>query len=176
MTSLRAPTSASAVANAFIDIQASDSGAYPKIDQMKLYKLVYYAHAWWLGHKSEPLFDEDVHAWPWGPVVPSLYGWFKDAGRGAVTSERALVVMKTGEGFLDFRMVEPESPSEDVMTFLRQVWDAHKAFTGIQLSNATHAEGEPWDIILRQHGDLEQKPLIPNPVIEAVFKQKIAQQ
>ncbi len=40
-----APTSAAAVANAFLDIQESDHTQFPPIDQMKLQKLVYYAHA-----------------------------------------------------------------------------------------------------------------------------------
>ena len=40
-----APATAGAVANAFLDIQTDDHGVFPRIDQMKLYKLVYYAHA-----------------------------------------------------------------------------------------------------------------------------------
>ena len=42
---MSAPTTAAAVANAFLDIQSEDAGKFPPIDQMKLYKLVYYAQA-----------------------------------------------------------------------------------------------------------------------------------
>jgi hypothetical protein len=64
-----APTSAAAVANAFLDIQELDGGNFPPIDQMKLQKLVYYAYAWWLAYTGQQLFPEDVEAWPWGPVA-----------------------------------------------------------------------------------------------------------
>lgn len=171
---MSAPTSAAAVANAFLDIQADDHGQFPRIDQMKLYKLVYYAHAWWLAKKGEPLFEEDVHAWPWGPVVPSLYGEFKSAERGYVTHQRATEIVRVGDGKFDFSFHEPPSPSDDIMRYLRQVWDVHKELTGVQLSNATHAPGEPWSIVKdKYNGDLSSKPLIPNGVIESVFKEKL---
>ncbi len=40
---------------------------------MKLHKLLYYAAGWHLGFTGEPLFDEDIEAWQYGPVVPSIY-------------------------------------------------------------------------------------------------------
>jgi len=174
---MSAPTTAAAVANAFLDIQSEDHGDFPRIDQMKLYKLVYYAHAWWLAQKGDNLFEEDVHAWPWGPVVPSLYGAFKDAGRSAIKGLRATELVKTGGSIFDFRFREPEPPSDEVMNFLREVWAVHKDYSGVQLSNATHAHGEPWTIVREQYdGDLSAKPLIPNSIIMAVFQRKIADQ
>lgn len=102
MNAESAHTSAAAVANAFLDFQNADPdrGKFPPIDQMKLYKLVFFAQAWWLAHTSTPLFQEDVHAWPWGPVVPELYGHFKSAGRGPIQQQRATKIQKTGPGFL----------------------------------------------------------------------------
>ncbi|WP_225027702.1 Panacea domain-containing protein [Xinfangfangia pollutisoli] len=174
MTSSSAPTSAAAVANAFLDLQAADSGNFPRIDQMKLYKLVFYAQAWWLAQKDTPLFEEDVYAWPWGPVVREIYGDFKSAGRDPITHQRATTITKTGTSLLDFRISKPQPPNEEVMSFLKQTWDVHKPFTGIALSNATHAPGEPWTIIKDLHdGDLSDKPLIPVEVIRDVFKGKL---
>lgn len=174
MTTSSAPTSAAAVANAFLDLQRADSGNFPRIDQMKLYKLVYYAQAWWLAQKNIPLFEEDVYAWPWGPVVKELYGDFKSAGRSPITTQRATHLINTGTGFLNFRMAEPDKPSEDVMNFLKEIWEVHKPYTGIALSNATHAPGEPWTIVKEVNGgDLSDKPLIPVDLIRDVFKAKI---
>ncbi|SMX32671.1 Panacea domain-containing protein [Octadecabacter ascidiaceicola] len=173
MTNATAPTTAAAVANAFLDIQAEDHGDFPRIDQMKLYKLVYYAHAWWLAQRDQNLFEEDVHAWPWGPVVPSLYGTFMAAGRGPISGLRATELVSSG---MKVSVREPDAPDQDIMTYLRSVWDIHKSFSGVQLSNATHAAGEPWAIVREQYGDLSSKPLIPNPIIQRVFKQKIETQ
>lgn len=169
-----APTSAAAVANAFLDLQDADPGRFPPIDQMKIQKLVFYAHAWWLANKGAPLFDEEVYAWPWGPVVPSIYSQFRGFGRDPIVGKRATEMVHINNGPLSYRRREPEIPNPEVMSFLRSVWDTHKSLTGIQLSNATHAPGEPWTIVHEQFGDLEAKPQIPNDLIRDAFRAKIA--
>ena len=67
------PMNAAAVANAFFDIQAADNSQFPKIDPMKLQKLLYYSQAWWLAGMDSDLFSDDIEAWPWGPVVRDIY-------------------------------------------------------------------------------------------------------
>jgi uncharacterized phage-associated protein len=165
-------TSAAAVANVFLDLQARDNSQFPPIDHMKLQKLVYYAHSWWLAYKNEPLFDDDIEAWPWGPVVRNLYGEFKDCGRAPIVRERATELIKTGNG--GFKFQAPPPPKAEAIAFLGSVWASHKSLTGIQLSNSTHAEGEPWTIVKNQYGSLEGKPRIPNELIRDVFKAKKA--
>jgi uncharacterized phage-associated protein len=168
------PTSAAAVANAFLDIQAADATQFPPIDQMKLQKLVYYAHAWFLAYNDgSPLFEENVYAWPWGPVIPPLYGDFASFGRAPIAGHRATMLVRSGNGPLDFHIHTPPEPSAEVMNFLRGVWETHKRYTGVQLSNATHAPGEPWYIVKQEYGNLDSKPLIPNNLIYDVFRARI---
>lgn len=166
-----APTSAASVANEFLDLQSGDPG-YPLIDQMKLQKLVFYAQGWHLGLKDQALFDEDIFAWPWGPVVPALYHEFKEFGRNPIFGKKASTVTKTGPNYLDWRFVIPTIQDVGLKDFLKQVWDVHKGFTGIQLSNATHNPGEPWTIIKDQYGTLDSKPVIPPELMASVFAQK----
>lgn len=165
-----APTSAVAVANAFLNIAGEDGTA---VDQMKLQKLVFYAHAWWLADKGQALFDDDVEAWPWGPVVRDVYLQFKDFGRKPIGNTRAKELVRTGSGVLDYKVVAPDTPDEKVMDFLREVWKVHKDYSGVQLSNATHAPGEPWDIVKKEYGSLDEKPRIPNSLIRDVFRSKL---
>ena len=40
------------------------------VDHLKLQKLVYYAQGFHLGNEREPLFNEGLHAWQYGPVCP----------------------------------------------------------------------------------------------------------
>jgi len=49
------------------------------ISNLKLQKLLYYAQAWYLvNFKKEVLFEDAIEAWDLGPVVPSVYHYFKD--------------------------------------------------------------------------------------------------
>ncbi len=44
---------------------------------MKLQKLVYYSQAWSLVWDEAPLFQEEIEAWTFGPVAPTLYSAHK---------------------------------------------------------------------------------------------------
>src|SRR5258706_11347865 len=50
---------------------------------MKLQKLVYYSQAWSLVWDDNPLFPEEIEAWPKGPVVPALYDWHRGPYKAA---------------------------------------------------------------------------------------------
>ncbi len=164
-----APSTAMAVANWFLTKAWSESGV-PPCDQMKLYKLVYYAQAWHLANYGKPLFEEDIEAWPHGPVVRDLYIEFKEFGRRPI--DRLGTRLERQDGA--FAVVTPEHDGS-LDEFLSAVWDNYKQYRGVRLSNATHAEGEPWEIVSR-HYDLEDKPTIPIDLIESVFREKIADQ
>lgn len=164
------PSTAMAVANWFLD-RSWREPQKPHCDQMKLYKLVYYAHAWFLGNAHQPLFPEDVEAWPHGPVVRDLYGQFMRFGRNPITELGKRVEAKPEGGF---GLVIPRHDGT-LDEFFESVWDVYGDKTGIQLSNMTHSQGEPWTIVAEQYGfDLSQKPSIPPEIIEAVFEQKVA--
>lgn len=161
-----ARTSAAAVANAFVAFAREEPQFL--FDQMKLQKLLYYAHAWRLAIHGEALFDEDLEAWPWGPVVRDIYNQTAGLGRGRI--DQTFLHLSAA----DFALMEPKQPDDEILGFLRDVWDSHKRFTGIQLSNSTHAPGEPWAIVKRGYGSLAGKPTIPNDLIQRVFLEKLA--
>ena len=171
---MNSPANAAAVANAFFDIQATDQSQCPPIDHMKLQKLLYYAHAWWLAGNEDGLFSDDIEAWPWGPVVRNIYIQFNEFGREPIVGKRAHELVRTGEGALDYAFREPDAVLNDIADFLNIIWETHKKFTGIQLSNATHARGEPWAIVKQRYGSLDGKPKIPNELIRDVFREKLA--
>jgi uncharacterized phage-associated protein len=158
-----------AVANEFLRLQREDPG-HPPIDQMKLQKLLFYAHAWRLAmFDRQPLFDDDFEAWPWGPVVRGAYMQTLDYGRGPVTGQLSELVSDGGEVLF----LTPQGVTDDLKSYVRNVWDVHKPYTGIQLSNSTHAPGEPWSIMKERYGSLESKPKIPNSLIAEVFEAKL---
>ena len=93
---------AKAVANYFIDIARCEG---EQLSPMKIQKLVYFAHGWYLALYDEPLLDEKIEAWRYGPVVPSLYHEFKRYGSGTI--ERYAIDFEANNGF---RIVTPKVP------------------------------------------------------------------
>lgn len=123
------------IANYFLD-QARARGE--GISPMKLQKLVYYAHGWYAGNTGEPLIDEAVEAWQYGPVIPSLYHEFKRFGSGVIACKAM--------DFEGMELCEVPPPSDSkIQEFLNHIWNSYGRYTGIRLSELTHAEGSPWD-------------------------------
>lgn len=169
MTQAQHPSRAMAVANWFLDRSWKDPSK-PACDQLKLYKLTFYSHGWYLGNTGEELFPEDVEAWPHGPVVRDLYMQFKDFGRNPI--DRLGKRLQLGDdGVPSF--VTPKHSGE-LDSFFEQVWEVYGDKTGIQLSNMTHRKGEPWTIVAEKYGyDLTDKPTIPSEIIGDAFARKI---
>lgn len=140
-----------AVANEFLDL-AWDQGK--ALTPMKLLKLVYFAQGWCLGIADRPLFDEDVQAWQYGPVVYSLYREFKEFGAEPIP-RKARQMIWNSRGGLD--MIEPDIEMEAqpeykafAKAFLAKIWGIYGGYSGIQLSNLTHEPGSPWDQVARR--------------------------
>lgn len=92
---------------------------------MKLQKLVYYAQAWSLARRGRPLFDEEVQAWAYGPVVYELY-----------KQHRGEFIVARIPGF-------PELLGPDERASIDRVLESYGKLDGLELSKRTHSE-EPW--------------------------------
>lgn len=161
------PATVAEVANEFLRLAQSEP-QFGVVDQMKLQKMLFYAHAWHLAYGNGPLFENDFEAWPWGPVVRDIYMQTKDYGRGQVTDR----IWEFARGSSGFEVIVPEGVDASLKPFIKSVWDVMKKYSAIQLSNSTHAPGEPWTIVANELGTT-RKPTIPNDLIEDTFKKKI---
>ena len=166
------PYDSKAIANEILNI-AQDRGA--SVSHMKLHKLLYYAHGWHLAIQKRPLLDERIEAWKFGPVVPSVYHEFKGVGSGVIES-RALDVSFLDDG--EMKVYEPfiatshdSSPDEDEFAkrLLERIWSLYGKYTALQLSDATHKPGTPWDKIHSQYGDVKNID-IPDDLIQEYFE------
>lgn len=75
--------SSEAVANYFIGAGVASGNP---IDPVKLQRLIYFAHGWHLAIHGQPLIDERVEAWRYGPTAPSVYHHTKQNGFRAIRS------------------------------------------------------------------------------------------
>ena len=108
------------------------------ISPMKLQKLVYYAHGWYAGHTGTPLINEAVEAWQYGPVIPSLYHEFKEFGADQISGK--------ARHFDGIALCEVAPPTDAALRqFLDNIWSSYGQFTGLRLSEMTHAIGSPWE-------------------------------
>lgn len=152
------------------------------ISPMKLQKLVYYCQGWHLAITGHSLLDEQVEAWPYGPVVDTLFHEFKAFGNQPIT-ERANSIVNWEDPF-DLELVQPsiaaEAEDQDVsfettQAVIDKVWAEYKSHSAVKLSNMTHTPGGPWDQIFREHnGKLPKGTDIPRPLLRSHFLESLA--
>lgn len=105
-----------------IDREAGDT-----MSPLKLQKLLYYAQAWSLVLRDQPLFPEEIQAWPHGPVVYDVWNNYRDYKYTAIPEPEVCE--------LDF--------SEDEIEVLEEVWNAYGELGARSLEDLTHSE-YPW--------------------------------
>ena len=152
-----------AVANWFIE-------SVPSLSPLKLQKLIYFAHGWHLAIWNQPLIDEFVEAWDYGPVVPNVYHEFKQFGNQPITSLGK--ILQRGDD-RKFRLFSPRVPAEEDTEgsdLLRKIVQVYDKYTALQLSAETHRPGTPWAKIRAQYPNRKSVD-IPDEMIRDYFKQ-----
>ena len=61
-----------------------------RIDEMKLHKLLYFMQKECLVQTGSPLFPETLHAWKYGPVLPSIRQRYKEDSLHDIPSEQVI--------------------------------------------------------------------------------------
>jgi uncharacterized phage-associated protein len=147
-----------AIANYFIK-KSFDEGK--ELTPMKLVKLVYLAHGWYLGLKGTALINEPVSAWKYGPVIESLYHIFKRYGNEPI---RAL------EPFCGIIPIA----GDELGPFLDKIWDVYGEMSALELSTLTHQTNTPWDKVWhRQNGRGRRPAQIGNDCIRQYYLERI---
>lgn len=110
-----------------------------KASQIKLHKLIYYIDAWHLVFLDSSIVDEDFEAWVHGPVVRSLWDYFKSINKQAFYADMSLkkekkeIIIKRIENILTQEQIE----------VITDVLESYGDNTGYHLETLTHSE-LPW--------------------------------
>lgn len=131
--------------------KSTDYDAGELMSNMKLQKMLYYQQGYHLAAFSTPLFNEDIEAWMYGPVVPCVYEHFKSHGAGGVAPEGVEIVRLT----------------EDEEFLFNDVFEAYIDFSAYGLMNKTHSE-MPWRTTNTGFGNV-----ISHEKMTEFFKKKI---
>ncbi|VVO54577.1 hypothetical protein PS900_00476 [Pseudomonas fluorescens] len=129
------------------------------VTPMQLIKLVYIAHGYMLGKNGEPLLDEPVEAWKYGPVVRSVYDVVRKYQSSPVEAVGGSQRWKSGF-------------SEDEKDVMDDVADIYGDVDGIRLSAATHKPDTPWSRTWERNG---QNSFISNDLIENFYSRILNQ-
>jgi len=117
------------------DVERGDT-----ISNLKLQKLLYYLQGYWLVIFNKPLFEEDIEAWMYGPVVPSVYEYFKGYGSRAIMPD-------------DVSETEELSFDEDEGDLFVNVLEEYGQFSAVKLMEMTHSE-LPWKSVATGKGNV----------------------
>lgn len=114
------------IANQLLIYSADNGGEL--MTNMKLQKMLYYQQGFHLAYFGTPLFDEDIEAWMYGPVVPSMYEKYKGYGRNGIEPDRTM----------QFAFEQ-----KNELALFNEVCKVYGAYSAIGLMNMTHEEA-PW--------------------------------
>ncbi|GAX40842.1 putative prophage protein [Tolypothrix sp. NIES-4075] len=109
-------------------IRAYEDGMEAEMTNMKVQKLLYYSQSLHLALYDEPLFDEEIQAWRYGPVCPPAYRFYSEfeAKQLPIPSKEFLLQV-----------------ADDKKKLLEEIWEYFGSYHAYLLSDMTHLEF-PW--------------------------------
>lgn len=102
------------------------------ITNLKIQKLLYYAQAWYLVNFGKTLFDDQILAWNWGPVIKSVYDKYKEFRHTPIIFED------------DHGEILKQFDNKEDLNFLNEFYDQFSSYSAHDLVNMSHNE-EPWE-------------------------------
>ncbi len=119
---------ANTVADFFISLGNADNE--DPMTNLRINKLMYFAQGWNLQRFGKPLFQEDIKAWKYGPVIESIYKKYQSYGKNIITD--------CSEGFNISQI-----PSEEIQLLL-DVYNKYRGYSTSRLVEKSHEENTPW--------------------------------
>ena len=154
--------SAASMANAFLN---KAYGEKKTISPMKIQKLLYLAHGYYLVETDEPLVNEVFEAWKFGPVLHSVYHKCKNFGEKGITKHLNDFDRETGK-FIP----APIPDDENVREVVNYVWERFKDTPPMALSRWTHQKDGPWATTTNGGRQILLHQEVPNKLIKDYFE------
>lgn len=152
---------------------------------MKALKLVYFAHAWYLGFEKKPLIDEYVEAWQYGAVIPSLYNSLKKFGSRPITypiydkeiPDIDYLILDKVDFYKKYDVSYINEYNYDFddneLAIIDIVWNSYKGLDAFKMSNIIHQKGTPWSQTVDINNGARRGLVISNDIIKDYYERKI---
>lgn len=95
---------------------------------LKLQKMLYYEQAYHLARFGTPLFEEEIEAWKYGPVIPAVYNRYASFQKQGIMPDLDLG--------LDFK-------DDSELELFFKVYEAYGLYSAYGLMELSHRE-KPW--------------------------------
>lgn len=139
------------IANTLLRLADNAEGS-DLLTNLKLQKLLYYEQGYHLAQFGTSLFDEEIEAWQYGPVVPEVYDRYSSYGSNVIPPD--------DEPF-DFQ-------SDEELNLFYNVFETYNKFSAVGLMQLTHKES-PWrDAYPPAHGKIIPKESIKEYFISLI--------
>jgi len=119
---MKAKYGARDIANYFL-WKAGQQGEF--ISNLKLQKLIYYAQGLSLVINDKPLFEDEIRAWSYGPVVPDLWAEYKQYGSNGIPPKS------------NFNC---DTIDEEAREFLDEINEIFGQFSALRLMQISHSD------------------------------------
>lgn len=139
------------VANLLL-VSAENIGDGELMTNMKLQKMLYYQQGFHLAYFNTDLFDNEIEAWMYGPVVKAIYEKYKSYGKSGIQGDRTNI------------MTFKDKMEEALFAEVNKVYGRYSA---IGLKDMTHQE-RPWQSVPIGEGSI-----IPKETIKEFFKTRL---
>ena len=103
--------------------------------------------------RNEPLVQNRIEAWQYGPVIPDVYRKFRPQGASPSRIDPAF----------------PAVNNTDDVDFLEQIYNIYGQMSPFRLSELTHQSGGPWEAVLKWGGSRAE---IPDDLIKSHYVSK----
>jgi len=130
----------------YIITYCEDSNA--PISNLKLQQILYFLQAEYYKTQHKPIFDEDICAWKFGPVVPDVYYEFCYYGGSSIIAQYTTTL------------------DEKDKEIINSITDKLKNIPVWKLIQETNASETPWATIFNTYGD---RAIIPQHIFKQFF-------
>ena len=111
------------------------------LSPLKVQKMLYFLHGWYLAVTGEKLLDEGFQKWEFGPVIPSIHDALRKYGSFPVDDYLTERDPETGDEQVFFVNAQTRP---QFLAILERVWQEYSKFSATQLSTLTHQANTPW--------------------------------
>ena len=146
------PYSAKQVANHIIHKANDEDGVH--ISPLKVINLVYLSHAWSLGIYRQPLLNQPVEAWKYGPM-------FWDLSCGMTDIHPTMAFLQ--------KDAQPAELTANEQQLLEEVYDRYRDLDTRQLTAMASASGSPWAEAWSNRNPLHNTTYIADAAIQDYY-------